>query len=79
MPARRKTAGSAHSVASGLPSRLSGFSVFLDVDGTLLDLASTPDAVIVPEGLEADLARLSGRVGGALALVTGRSLDFIAK
>ncbi len=32
-----------------------------------------------PEGLEADLARLSGRVGGALALVTGRSLDFIAK
>lgn len=79
MPARRQVAGSEHSVASGLPNRLSGLSVFLDIDGTLLDLAETPDAVIVPKGLTADLGRLSARVGGALALVTGRSLDFVEK
>lgn len=79
MPARRQTAGFEQSVASGLPSRLSGLSVFLDIDGTLLDLAQTPDAVIVPKGLENDLGGLSARVGGALALVTGRSVDFVER
>ncbi|WP_202315112.1 trehalose-phosphatase [Mesorhizobium sp. L-8-3] len=77
VPAGRQTAGSGHSVASGLPSRLAGLCVFLDIDGTLLDLAQTPDAVVVPNGLDADLAGLAARVGGALALVTGRPVDFV--
>ncbi len=46
----------------------------LDVDGTLLDIAPTPEAVVVAPGLAADLAGLRERVGGALAVVTGRPI-----
>ncbi|MFS8036145.1 trehalose-phosphatase [Xanthobacter sp. AM11] len=48
---------------------------FLDVDGTLLDLAPHPDAVEVPAALPAALQALSVRAGGALALVSGRTVD----
>ncbi len=51
-----------------------GWAMFLDVDGTLLSLAEHPDAVVVPEGLPRLLARLKAALGGALALVSGRSL-----
>lgn len=50
------------------------WALFLDVDGTLIDLAPTPDAVVVPDGLIATLEALSLRLGGALALVSGRAL-----
>jgi trehalose 6-phosphate phosphatase len=53
---------------------LRGCAVFLDVDGTLLDLAATPDAVIVPAHLRDLLRRVAQRVEGALALISGRSL-----
>lgn len=62
---------------SSLPVSVDGWAVFLDIDGTLLDIAATPGAVDMPDGLPADLAALSRKVGGALALVTGRSLDFV--
>jgi trehalose 6-phosphate phosphatase len=52
------------------------WALFLDIDGTLLDLAATPDAIQVPLSLPADLDAVSARLGGALALVTGRSLPF---
>lgn len=77
MPARRQAAGSARVFDSGLPNRLSGLCLFLDVDGTLLDLAETPDAVVVPPRLLTDLSRLSARLGGALALITGRPVSFV--
>lgn len=48
--------------------------LFLDVDGTLIDIAATPDAVRVPPGLVDDLARAERSFGGALALVSGRSI-----
>ncbi|MHB1206902.1 MAG: trehalose-phosphatase, partial [Rhodospirillaceae bacterium] len=47
---------------------------FLDVDGTLLDIAPRPDLVTVPAELPAILQRLDEALGGALALVSGRSL-----
>ena len=53
-----------------LPSR----AVLLDVDGTILDLAPTPLEVVVPPDLTVALERLSKRVGGALAFVSGRPL-----
>jgi len=53
---------------------LRGCAVFLDIDGTLLDLAATPDAVIVPAHLRELLLRLAKNVQGALALISGRSL-----
>lgn len=58
---------------SGEPDR---FALFLDIDGTLIDLATTPDEIVVPQDLPADLDRLSKRLSGALALVTGRALPY---
>jgi trehalose 6-phosphate phosphatase len=49
-------------------------ALLLDMDGTLLDMAPTPDAVVVPAGLVADLRALRTRLGGALAVVTGRPI-----
>jgi trehalose 6-phosphate phosphatase len=46
----------------------------LDLDGTLIDIAPTPDAVVVPDGLLDSLRRLRNLCGGALAIVTGRTL-----
>ena len=52
------------------------YALFLDIDGTLLDLAESPDGIRVPSGLADDLATVSARMGGALALVTGRALTY---
>ncbi|MDI4666636.1 trehalose-phosphatase [Xanthobacter autotrophicus] len=48
---------------------------FLDVDGSLIDIAPHPDAVRVPQLLPQVLATLAGRAGGALALVSGRTIQ----
>lgn len=53
------------------------FAVFLDVDGTLLELAPTPQGVEVPEGLVALLQRLALGLDGAVAIVTGRLISDI--
>lgn len=51
-----------------------GWALFLDVDGTLLDLAAHPDGVEVDSRLHDDLARMRARLDGALALLSGRPL-----
>ncbi len=51
------------------------WAYFLDVDGTLIDLAETPDAVHVDARLLALLRRLHWSCGGALALISGRRLS----
>src|SRR6185437_13503524 len=50
-------------------------ALFLDFDGTLVDLAPNPDAVVVPRGLVATLDTLSRYLGGALALISGRPIE----
>lgn len=57
------------------PSAHERWAVFLDVDGTLLELADTPDAVHVPGSLVGLLEVLDRVLDGALALVSGRPLD----
>lgn len=47
-------------------------ALFLDVDGTLLDLAATPKGVRVPDGLISILQRLTLAFDGAVAVITGR-------
>src|SRR5262245_28321817 len=54
---------------------LSGTALLLDVDGTLLDIAATPDGVVVPTSLRASLRGLLAQSGGAVALVSGRTID----
>jgi len=64
-------------VPGSLMPHLSETAVLLDIDGTLLDLAPTPREVWVPPGLAKTLHRLHQRTSGALALVSGRSLNDI--
>lgn len=56
------------------PVALTGTALFLDVDGTLLEIEREPGAVHVPEALCRVLADLQVAIGGALALVSGRSI-----
>src|SRR6059058_348534 len=62
---------------SELGQHLDQSAILLDIDGTLLDLAPTPREVWVPPGLAKTLNRLLERTSGALALVSGRSLNDI--
>jgi trehalose 6-phosphate phosphatase len=57
-----------------LPEPDLSWALFLDVDGTLLEIAPGPDEVVVAPGLAGLLAAVAGRLGGALALVSGRSI-----
>jgi trehalose 6-phosphate phosphatase len=52
-------------------------ALLLDLDGTLVDIAPTPDAVVVAPGLRETLRALRDRLGGALAVVTGRPIETI--
>jgi trehalose 6-phosphate phosphatase len=52
-------------------------ALLLDMDGTLIDLAPTPDAVVVEPGLTDALATLRDALGGALAVVTGRPIETV--
>ncbi len=49
-------------------------ALFLDVDGTLLDLARRPDEVVVSARLVTILTRLQTVLDGAIALVSGRTI-----
>ncbi len=62
---------SAADILSGQPSKC---ALFLDVDGTLLDIAPTPAEVVVPPELPELLVHLSRALDGALAILTGRQL-----
>lgn len=56
------------------PPDLAAAALFIDVDGTLLEIAATPLAVRVEPELTALLRSLLLVTGGALALVSGRSI-----
>ena len=58
-----------------LPTAGERWSLFLDFDGTLAELAETPDGVRIAPGLPASLQALHRTLDGALALVSGRSIS----
>jgi trehalose 6-phosphate phosphatase len=58
---------------------LSEAALLLDLDGTLIDIAPTPDSVVVPPGLTDDLRTLRRLCGDALAVVTGRPIAQVDK
>ncbi len=55
-------------------SILDGAALFLDFDGTLVELAEAPDAISISAELAPLLARLGERLEGRIALVSGRSI-----
>jgi trehalose 6-phosphate phosphatase len=61
----------------GLPEPAADWVFFLDIDGTLLEHAERPDAVRPGEPLFRLLAELHRATGGALALISGRSVSDI--
>jgi trehalose 6-phosphate phosphatase len=54
---------------------LAQVAILLDVDGTILDVAATPQGVEVPASLVRALDELHARTNGALALVSGRLIE----
>lgn len=58
-----------------VPAISAEHALFLDFDGTLVDIAQTPDGVVLPTGLVQTLAGLHEALGGALGIITGRPLD----
>jgi trehalose 6-phosphate phosphatase len=64
-------------MASALPPYARDWAFFLDIDGTLLDIAVTPNAVHAQRADCRLVAALYDRADGALALVSGRSLAMI--
>ncbi|MEL6701229.1 MAG: trehalose-phosphatase [Pseudomonadota bacterium] len=65
-----------HSIIAKMPP-LSRAAFFLDFDGTLIDLAETPDGVHVPCDLAPMLTALRAACGGAMAIVSGRSISVL--
>jgi trehalose 6-phosphate phosphatase len=57
------------------PYDVSADALFLDFDGTLVDLAPQPEEIVVPPDLITLLQRIQQESNGALAIVSGRPLD----
>ena len=58
-----------------LPERGAQWALFLDVDGTLAEIALTPNAVEITDHARDTLSRLAVACGGAVALVSGPPLQ----
>lgn len=57
------------------PYDVAADALFLDFDGTLVDLAPQPEEIVVPPELITLLQRIQQESDGALAIVSGRPLD----
>jgi len=52
-------------------------ALFLDLDGTMIDIAPHPDDVVAPRRLIECLARLNEQLSGAVAIISGRPIAAI--
>jgi len=59
------------------PEPRQNWALFLDIDGTLIDIKPSPEAVEVPATLPSVLERARDWLGGALAVVSGRPIGQI--
>lgn len=57
---------------TSVPSPRLEWAYFVDLDGTLLEIAPRPDDVRADAQLRATIATLTQRAGGAVAIITGR-------
>jgi trehalose 6-phosphate phosphatase len=59
---------------NALPRARSEWAFFFDIDGTLIEIADTPNGVLVDRGLQQLIVDLHTRTDGAVALISGRSI-----
>lgn len=76
--ARSQTMRSTMSLAPPPLDLLTGASLFLDLDGTLVEFAVSPDGIDVCDELRALLRDVQDRLGGRVAVISGRSLADLA-
>jgi trehalose 6-phosphate phosphatase len=60
--------------AQSTPPFARDWCFFLDIDGTLVEFAERPDAVLIDAGLKTLLRRLRRAARGAVALISGRAV-----
>ena len=60
-----------------LPPPALDWCLFLDVDGTLIELTDSPLETFANANLKALLSSVAERLGGAVALVSGRSIRYL--
>jgi trehalose 6-phosphate phosphatase len=60
-----------------LPPPSLEWCLFLDVDGTLIELTDSPFDTCADAELKALLGEVAERLGGAVALVSGRSIEYL--
>ncbi len=56
------------------PAPSADWAYFFDLDGTLLDFTDVPDGLRIDDALRGQIGRLYDQTGGAVALISGRSL-----
>jgi len=72
---RPRRARTAPPRSTGVPAPDPSWAFFFDIDGTLADLAPTPSEVRLEHDLHALIRDLHHASGGALALISGRSIE----
>jgi len=65
------------SLTPRIHNSLAGHALYLDIDGTLVDIAPAPERVVVPPETVPLLLRLSSKLDGAVAFVSGRTIESI--
>ena len=78
-PDTRQPAAPEHTSLSPPPIPAAGDALLLDFDGTLVEIADTPDGIRIPAELPDLLARLSEKLEGRLAIVSGRAVADLEK
>ena len=58
-----------------LPQPRTDWAVFLDFDGSIVEIAETPESVVVEPRLKSLLVELESALDGALAIVSGRTIN----